>query len=143
MFRSILFIFFFTYIIIFLTRKIFFVKKTPRLMSAIFEACNLPLKQSGNISNKNWIYELPKTFWEKLKNTCNYSLVPRPPLKTKTLLILVKKYWKLGIELSHSSLFPIALLNLTEKSYLHIFLLFLFLTNVAHLKTLCKCLEIS
>ena len=50
-------------------------------------------------SNENCIYELSKElqndlrlFKEKIKTTCNDSLVPWPPLKRKTLLILVKHY---------------------------------------------------
>lgn len=50
------------------------------------------------MSNKNYINELSdklandlRPFKEKLKNTCYYSLVPRPPLERKILLILLLK----------------------------------------------------
>ena len=50
------------------------------------------------MSNKNYINELSdelandlRRFKEKLKNTCYYSLVPRPPLERKILLILLLK----------------------------------------------------
>ena len=59
------------------------------------------LKRSVTIiNNKNCLDKLPnelsndlRLFQEKLKNACDYGLVPRLRLKKKILLILVKKYF--------------------------------------------------
>ena len=68
--------------------------------------------------------------------------MPRHPLKRKLLLILVKNYQKLENELFSLFFISFTFTKINSKEQTPYFILFLFLTNVAHLKTY-KCLEIN